>query len=114
MLQRAQIFFRLAFWLHFLLLRFRVFDMQPFCRDAGVCLAIGNGKLMLVAVAAFNGHLWVALPLALTALPAFRYNNFPYFTETDALLYCKEVKLFMGKGCRRARPTAMERGFMVY
>ncbi|MNY16765.1 hypothetical protein D3C86_1500480 [compost metagenome] len=58
MLQRAQVLhFRFSFELHLLLLRFRVFGVQPFRRHAGVSLTVSNGKLMPVAVTPLDGHL---------------------------------------------------------
>ncbi|AIE65587.1 hypothetical protein ECNIH2_19995 [Enterobacter cloacae ECNIH2] len=80
MLQRAQVLLlRLALELHLLLLRLRVFCVQPFSRYAGVGFTVSNRKLMTVAVAAFDRHLRDGLAADRPTATGFQEQQFPRF-----------------------------------
>jgi hypothetical protein len=84
-LQRARVLlFGFTLELHLLLLRLRVFGVQPFRRHAGVGFPVSNGKLMTVAVAALKRHLRNGFTAGRLTATGFQNNSFPAFTETAA------------------------------
>ncbi|KWQ25310.1 hypothetical protein Y645_08415 [Salmonella enterica subsp. enterica serovar Tennessee] len=73
--------FWLAFQRHFLFLRLRVFGVQPFSCYTGISSAVGNGKLMTIAVTAGQRHLWNGLTAGRQRTTGFQKQELSRFNR---------------------------------